>query len=142
MDLLARRVTIPFNGGSISGTIGLLQSVFGEGLVADQLGKNTIVSRRAHTRRRVIGQPATNVKGSSYNLQSWSAAGSGAAVGGEPIRILVNESWWTLRLTGSHDAFNNFLKQGGWAGSKVVLWRSQRGKPHGPFKGSLPEVGA
>lgn len=139
MDLKARKVTIPFNGGSVTGTIGLLEAVFGEQLVADQQGKLTAVARRAHSRRRVIGGPSESVAAASYNLTSYGARGNGPASGGEPIQVFYAGDWWTMRLTGSHTAFDGFLKQGGFAGGKVVLWRSEKGTKYGPYQSQQPD---
>jgi hypothetical protein len=134
MDPKKRRVTIPFNGGSITGKIGILESVFGESLVNESRGRLTAVTRRAHSRRRVIGGDTSSVAGAQYNLTAYGSRGSSLASGGEPIRVLSDGDWWTLRLVGSHDAFENFLKQGGFAGGKVVLWKSEKNTDYGPYE--------
>jgi hypothetical protein len=133
MDPNKRRLTIPFNGGSITGSLGLLEFLFGERLVAEQLGKKTAVTRRAHSRRRVIGGDSSSVAGAEYELTSYGARGSSQASGGEPVRVLADGDWWTLRLVGSHEAFDKFLKRGGFAGGKIVLWQSEKGTDYGPY---------
>jgi hypothetical protein len=134
MDPKARTTTIPFNGGSITATRGLLEAIFGEELVADASENERTVERQSHTRTRVIGQGSTMVAGSSYSITSYGKRAGGTAAGGEDIQVIVDGDPWTMRLTGSHQAFNNLLKQGGFAGGKVVMWYSAKGTAYGPYK--------
>lgn len=132
-DLQASRVTIGFTGGALTGTKGVLEAVFGPSFVTDAQEASTQITRRAHQRRRRIGGPATSVAGASYSNPKVTSPASGSTLGGEAIRVLVDGSWWTLRLSGSHKAFNQLLKAGSFGAGRVVFWRSEAGRRYGPF---------
>jgi hypothetical protein len=135
-DLLASRVSVGFTGGTITATRGLLEAVFGAQFVKDGLTGEKQISRRAHTRRRKIGGPSTSVASAQYSVPAVSASSGGQALGGEAVRVLVGGKWWTMRLTGSHKAFNALLGSGLFEGGKVVFWRAESGKKYGPYTGA------
>lgn len=136
VDPKVRRTTIPFNGGSITATRGLLEAVFGDQLVADNSVRTVSVERRAHSRTRVIGGATSSVAAAEYTLTKYGKRSSGSAAGGEDVVFVVDGEPWTMRLTGSHEALDNFLKQGGFAGDKVVMWQSAKGTTYGPYRAS------
>lgn len=136
VDPKLRQTTIPFNGGSITATRGLLEAVFGDQLVADNSVRTVSVERRAHSRTRVIGGSTTAVAAAEYTLTKYGKRSSGSAAGGEDVVFVVDGEPWTMRLTGSHEALDNFLKQGGFAGDKVVMWQSAKGTTYGPYRAS------
>jgi|694.fasta_scaffold69503_5 hypothetical protein len=132
-DLLASRVTVSFNGGSLTAKRGVLRAVFGDQFIKDGLTAETQISRRAHQRRRKIGGPTTSVSAASYSIPAMSTSSGGSTLGGEAIRVLVDGKWWTMRLSGSHKAFNALLGSGLFESGKVVFWRAESGRPYGPF---------
>ena len=42
-------------------------------------------------------------------LRNYGSGDSSRASGGEPIKFLIDGSWWTARLTGTHQDFMNYL---------------------------------
>lgn len=132
-DLLASRVTVGFPGGALTATRGLLQAVFGPEFVQQSLTAETQITRRAHTRRRKIGGPTTPVAAASYSLPAVASVSGGSTLGGEAVRVLVDGSWWTMRLTGSHKAFNALLRSAIFEAGKVIFWRAESGKRYGPY---------
>lgn len=134
VDPKVRRTTIPFNGGSITATRGLLEAVFGAQLVADSSVRTVNVERRSHSRIRVIGGATTAVAAAEYTLTKYGKRSSGSAAGGEDVVFVVDGDPWTVRLSGSHEALDNFLRQGGFAGDKVVMWESAKGTKYGPYR--------
>jgi hypothetical protein len=133
LDLKAVKLTIPLEGCSITATRGLLEEVFGADFIRSELTEGVQVNRKPHSRRRRIGGPTTSVAGASYKTGGLSSGSASQALGGEAIRVAVNGSWWTMRLTGSHKAFNKALGSSLFGQGKVVLWRSEKGKSYGPF---------
>lgn len=141
-DLLARKVSIGFPGGNITATRGLLEAVFGEALVQQQAGEPRQVSRKGHTRVRVIGGPATGVSASTANFGPGGGARDLNTMGGEAIQVLYEGDWWTMRLNGSHRAFNEFLGSAQYQAGKLVMWRSEKGTTYGPFTSETEIIGA
>jgi len=132
-DLLARKLSMGFPGGSLTATRGLLQALFGQDLVlASQVGEAN-VSRQGHTRIRVIGGSSTGVASSSFVRKKYGAARSNGGSGGEPIQMLYQGDWWTVRLSGSHQALNSWLGSSLWQSGNIVMWRSEKGTTYGPF---------
>ncbi len=133
IDLLARKISMGFPGGSLTATRGLLQALFGEDLVqASQVGESN-VSRLGHTRTRVIGGPSTGVASSSFVRKQYGAARANGGSGGEAVQMLYQGDWWTVRLSGSHQALNDWLGSSLWQSGNVVMWRSEKGTTYGPF---------
>ena len=134
IDLKARRISVNFPGGSLTGPYGLIEAVFGQ-LVAESGGnaEPTQVQRGAYSIQRVIGGPTTSVAGSTYTLKKYPKAVNGGAAGGEAIKVLHNGDWWTLRLSGSHQDFNAWCENAVNAGGIGFLWKSERGTSYGPF---------
>lgn len=133
MDQNARRITMGFPGGSLSATRGLLVALFGPDLVnASQTGTATI-SVQGHSRTRVIGGPSISVSGTSYSRKKFPSGRSNGGAGGEAIKLMVAGDWWTARLTGSHQDFNDWLENSTWASGNTAMWRSEKGTTYGPF---------
>jgi hypothetical protein len=137
-DTNKRKVTINFPGGSLTANYGLMVAVFGENKVgAAMVPVLQQIEREGHPREVVIGQPAINVRPASYVRKKYPSSQTYAAGNGEPIRIRYAGDWWTFRLSGSHQDFNDFL--GGElteeeAGGGALYWRSEKGSKYGPFK--------
>lgn len=133
IDQNARRVTMGFPGGSLSATRGLLVALFGPELVnASQTGTAS-VSVQSHSRVRVIGGAATAVSSTTYTRKKFPSGRSNGGAGGEAIKLMVAGDWWTARLTGSHQDFNDWLENSTWASGNTAMWRSEKGTTYGPF---------
>ncbi len=136
LDTQARQVALNFPGGSLTATKGLLEAVFGPDLTgAGESVTTSTVSVSGHSRVRVIGGPATSVGSYNYARKKYPSSVAGGAAGGEAIALLVNGSYWTARLTGSHQAFADFLTGASFFLSGALFWRSERGTQYGPFGG-------
>lgn len=133
VDPNARKLTLSFPGGSLTATRGLLTSLFGPGLIAAESTGTATVSVKAHQRVRVIGGPAKNIAANSYTRTKYPSGTLSGSAGGESIAIFDEGDWWTARLSGSHQDFNAFLEGATWASNKTINWRSEKGKPYGPF---------
>jgi len=133
-DPKARRISLGFDGGSLTASRGLLEALFGVDLVQQNEVATITVSRKTHSRFRVIGGNSTSVQATSYTRKRYGQAGSDAASGGEANPPLYEGEWWTARLSGSHQKFNAWLKGSTWASGKTAYWRSEKGTKYGPFK--------
>lgn len=137
-DTMNRKVAINFPGGSVRGAYGLLLAVFGENKIGAATAASTSsVTRSGHTRVRVIGQPGQSIAETTYTRTKYPSSQSSGPAGGEPIKVFSGGDWWTLRLSGNHESFNNFL--GGVlteeeAGSGALYWKSEKGTAYGPFQ--------
>lgn len=136
VDSEARKLTIGFNGGSLTATKGLLSALFGPDLVQQASDETIAVAVRSHQRFRVIGGDSTSVASSNYSRKRYPQGGKSASAGGEPIRLFVDGDWWTARLSGSHQSFNAFLRSSSWGSGENAIWKSERGTSYGPFKSS------
>lgn len=134
VDPLARKISIGFPGGSLTATRGLLEAIFGEDLVNSGQYGEANVSVQGHSRVRVIGGASTPVAAHSYTAKKYPTGQRGGGSGGEPIQFLMNGDWWTARLTGSHQALNEWLDTKPGSSSTTLQWRSEKGTPYGPFQ--------
>lgn len=139
-DPNARKISIGFPGGSITATRGLLTAIFGPDLVAQAEAEQISVSRKSHTRVRVIGGDSTSVGATSYAVKRYGAAPSNGGAGGEAIAMMYQGDWWTARLSGSHQDFNSWLKNSTWASGVAAMWRSEKGTKYGPFVPPAPVI--
>jgi hypothetical protein len=137
-DSKARRITITYDGGSLTASRGLLESIFGPALVASAGSQPLLVLRESHTRSEYPGGPRTAVSGSTFTLKRYGKPNSGGPSGGEPILLYVGGAPFTARLSGSHQAFCDYLKNSTWQSGNDAFWRSQHGTPYGPFRGDEP----
>jgi hypothetical protein len=133
MDADARSVTLNYTGGSLTTTIGVAKSLFGDQydqLVSTAVPVNTSVS--AHQRVRVIGLPASNVTAHSRDYQGWPTSQANGAAAGKKVLIAWtgSEGNWTGRVTGALADFGSFLTE---TTDKAVVFRSSRGTKYGPF---------
>lgn len=134
LDPQARKIALNFPGGSLTATRGLLEALYGPNLTgAGEAVTTKQVSVSGHSRTRVIGGPSKNVAGSTYTLKRYPSTVSGGAAGGEAIALLVDGKYWTARLAGSHQNFNDFLTGTSFYQNAPLFWRSEKGKPYGPF---------
>jgi hypothetical protein len=121
MDPKARKFTLSWDGGYLTATVGLLESIYGQDFM-DKVGagKAKTITVKSHSRTRVIGGPATTVAAHQYGLIEYPRFINGGAAGGQPIEIEKAGSWWTVRLGGSVQDFK--------------AWLSGAGKPLSPFQ--------
>ena len=140
VDAKARRVSVGFPGGAISGTRGLLEAAFGAGLVAAEQSGSQTVAVKGHLRTRVIGQLPKVIAPNAYTLKKFPSGRSNGGAGGEAIQLLVDGDWWTARLTGSHQDFNDWLSGATWSSGKTIMWRSEKGTTYGPFKATTTPI--
>lgn len=134
VDLDAREVTINYQGGSLTMTVGNAKHLFGEG--SEFIGTGGIpktVSVKTHPRVRVIGKGSRTIESFSYSYEQWPSSGHGLAAGGTPVMMTWERSQgsWLARVTGPLYALANFLEQE----SPVQVWfQAKGGKNYGPFK--------
>jgi len=91
------------------------------------------VNRNGHTRTRVIGGNSTSVASANYVKKRFGSGRSNGGSGGEAIQFMIDGDWWTVRLSGSHQALNSWLGSSLWQSGNIVLWRSEKGTTYGPF---------
>ena len=133
MDPLATKQTINYTGGSLTMTVGALQSLFGDDLDGlTSKAEDVTVEVTGHSRTRVIGGDATAVKGHTYTYKQWPTSESGQAAGGAVVYMAWpgSEGSWTARVTGSFADLGTFLQDSTPTG---VTFVSQRGTKYGPF---------
>lgn len=133
MDPDARSVTLNYVGGSLTTTIGVAKSLFGEGfdqLVSTPVPVNTPV--KSHQRVRVIGQPASSVTAHARDYQGWPTSQANNAAAGTKVFLTWTDSNgnWSGRVTGALADFGTFLSE---TTDKAVVFRSSRGTKYGPF---------
>ena len=129
---LYKDFTISFPGGSIKATKDVLLSMFADPSALDTCSPDEkIVLRKQHTRTAYPGGPTSQVKETTFIKKNYSNGGTSRAAGGEPIGILINGTYWTARLTGSHQDFMDYLCDNRAALAEgFSYWKSQKGKPY------------
>jgi hypothetical protein len=140
VDPNARKMSIGFPGGSVTGTRGALSALFDAQTLQDAVYGSTNVSVSAHSRTRVIGGASTAVASSSYTATKYPTGQRSGGSAGEAIKVLIDGDWWTLRLTGSHQAFNAWLSGLPSPGSQGFQWKSEHGTPYGPIGSNAPAL--
>lgn len=126
-------VTLNYTGGSITMPIGNAKSLFGDdgySLLRPE-GEQVTISRKAHSRTRVIGGPSTNVAATTFTYTQWPRSRRSNAAGGEEImmRWEGSEGSWVARMTGSASDLGTFLNN---KAPKAVTF-STKGSNYGPF---------
>ena len=130
---LYRNYTISFAGGSLTATKDILLALFESDNLFDTCSPETKeVSRKQYN---WTSYPQSSdvriVEATSYTLKNYSNGGNSRAAAGEPIKFLINNDFWTARLQGSHQDFQDFL-----CNNKSSLrdgftyWVSQKGSPY------------
>ena len=115
-------------------TRGALEALFGEDAeILTPVPDTTLVTVKSHSRTRVIGEPATNVTGFSYELTQWPTSQANNAAAGEVVLIAWDGSDgdWTGRVTGAMSALGIWFVS---TSTKPVVFRTQRGTKYGPFQ--------
>lgn len=130
---LYRNYTISFPGGSLTATKDVLTSMFEKSNLPDTCSPETKeVSRKGYNWTRFPGDPDVRIVApTSYTLKNYSNGGNSRAAAGEPIKILINNDFWTARLVGSHQAFMDYLCENKDAlVDGFTYWQSQKGSPY------------
>ena len=129
-------LTVNYPGGSLTMTVGALKSLFGaDAPIIVPSPEEKTVTVKSHSRVRVIGEPASNVTGFSYNFTQWPTSQANNAASGSVVLV----SWegsdgdWTGRVTGALSALGTFFLANS---TKGVAFRSERGTKYGPFQQS------
>lgn len=130
---LYRNYTITFPGGSLRATKDVLASMFEDDNLPDTCSPETVeVSRKqSNWTSYPFSDEVRIVAATTYTLKKYGSGGSSRAASGEPIKILINDDFWTARLSGSHQAFMDYLCQN--RASLVdgfTYWKSQKGKEY------------
>lgn len=130
---LYRNYTISFPGGSLTATKDVLASMF----EADNLPDTCSPEVKRVSRKESLWTPypgATEFKRIApyeYDLKNYSTGGNSRAAAGQPIKILINNDYWTARLVGSQQAFQDYLCDNR---SSLIdgftYWQSAKGKPY------------
>ena len=133
-DPKAKGFTVNYTGGSLTMAVGTLESLFGaDAEILTPVPGTETVSVKSHSRTRVIGKPASNVSGYSYENIQWPTSQANNAAAGEACLFAWDGSDgnWTGRVTGALSALGVFLAANS---TKTVVFRSERGTKYGPFK--------
>ena len=133
-DPKAKSSTVNYTGGSLTMPVGTLESLFGaDAEILTPVPGTETVTVKSHSRTRVIGQPASNVTGYSYENIQWPTSQANNAAAGEACLFTWegSEGTWTGRVTGALAALGIFLAANS---TKTVVFRSERGTKYGPFK--------
>ena len=135
-DPKAKQFTLNYAGGSITSTVGVFESLFGtDSEILNPVPETETVTVKKHFRTRIIGQPATEVQGYSYENIQWPTSQAGNAAAGKLILIdwEGSEGDWTAMVSGSFAGLGVFLSANS---PKTVKFRSERGTKYGPYKKS------
>ncbi len=133
-DPKAKQFTLNYAGGSITSTVGVFESLFGEDSeILNPVPSTETVTVKSHTRTRVIGGPASTVTGYSYENIQWPTSQAGNSAAGKLIFIdwEGSEGAWSAMVAGSFAGLGVFLSANS---PKVVKFRSERGTKYGPYK--------
>jgi len=105
------KLTITFPGGSLTAKRDVLESIFDASLLPSTCDPSEVtVSPKQYVRTKYAGAaPSAIIQKQPYVLRNYGSGDSSRAAGGEPIKFLIDGSWWTARLTGTHQDFMNYL---------------------------------
>ena len=129
---LYKTFTISFPGGSLSATRDVLASIFKDDVLPGTCNPVvTDVSRKEYVITPYPGGPVSKIiKTDPYQIKNYSNGRSSRAAAGEAIKFLINGSFWTARLTGTHQDFMDWLcANTDSLEGDTTYWVSGRGKP-------------
>lgn len=133
-DPLARKITLNYDGGSLTMTQGNFISLFGEdSSIFGADGQPVSHGVKAHTRTRVIGGVSTNVTAHTRDFIQWPTNSRDAAAGGESVTMewIGSEGPWDCRVSGPLWKLGTFLQT---SSPKSVWFHAKGGKGYGPFQ--------
>ena len=133
MEPDAQQVTLNYSGGSLTTSVGVAKSLFGENydlLVSTAVPVNTSVS--SHSRTRVIGEAPSTVSAHTRDYQQWPTSNANNAAAGKKVLLAWDGSSgdWVGRVTGAMADFGTFLSE---SAPKAVKFRTSRGTKYGPY---------
>jgi len=129
---LYRSFTVTFPGGSLTATRDVINSIFKTSALPSTCSPSeTTVNRKEYSRTAYPGGPIGQlIKTEPYTLKNYSNGRSSRAAAGEAIKFLINGSFWTARLSGSHQNFMDYLCENlDSLQGDSTYWVSNRGKP-------------
>jgi len=127
-------LTVNYPGGALTMTVGAWKALFGvDTPILVPIPETKTVTVKSHSRVRVIGQPASNVTGFSYDFTQWPTSQANNAAAGDVILMSWegSDGQWTGRITGAMSDLATFLSNNS---IKPVQFRSERGTKYGPFQ--------
>jgi hypothetical protein len=127
-------LTVNYPGGALTMTVGAWKALFGvDTPILVPIPETKTVTVKSHSRVRVIGQPASNVTGFSYDFTQWPTSQANNAAAGDVILMSWegSDGQWTGRITGAMSDLATFLSNNS---LKPVQFRSERGTKYGPFQ--------
>ena len=133
-DVLARRISVNYDGGSITMSQGNFIDLFGEN--ANEIagaGEEKAFSVKQHTRTRVIGGASKTIPQYTKQFIQWPTNSRDGASGGEEVVMewIGSEGPWTCRVTGPLWKLGSFLNNNS---PKSVWFHAKGGKGYGPFQ--------
>ena len=135
-DFDALSVTINYDGGSITLPIGNAKDLFGEdSTLIRQEPTDVTVSKKAHSRVRLIGGATTQVSATTYTYKQFPRRRKSQSAAGEEIVMAWegSEGGWVARMNGPAWMLSDFLNN---SSPKAVTFTTA-GSHYGPFiKGS------
>ena len=135
-DFDALSVTINYDGGSITLPIGNAKDLFGEdSSLVRQEPEDVTVSKKAHTRTRLIGGASTQVAATTYTYKQFPRRRKSQSAAGDEIVMQWEDSegQWVARMNGPAWKLGDFLNT---SSPKAVTFTTA-GSHYGPFiKGS------
>ena len=133
-DLLARQITVNYDGGSLTMSQGNYIDLFGEdNTTIGAAGEPVTQGVKAHTRVRVIGGGTTNVQAHNREFIQWPSNSRDGAAGGQAVVMewIGSQGPWQCRVTGPLWKLGTFLQS---SSPKTVWFHAKGGKGYGPFK--------
>lgn len=129
-----REVTLNYTGGSLTSTRGTLEAVFKQDFLPSACqGDPKEISRKQYQMIRVIGDAATTVPASIFNVTSYPKTPSSFASGGRPIMLFADGAWWTARQSGNIQDLVTFLCANLESLENVLFLQSPSGAKYGPY---------
>lgn len=133
-DQWTKDATLSYPGGGLTAAYGnLAQTLNMSGLGFQCNPLETLVTVNPTSVERVIGQPATARKGTSYSRKKFSKKNSSNAAGGQIVTIRTPVGDYTARLTGSMTRLVDFFCDNANLIFDEVWIYSPRGAAYGPL---------
>ena len=133
-DPLARRMSVNYDGGSITMTQANFIDLFGENSnVIGAAGQPVEFSVKEHTRTRVIGGASKTIPRYTKQFIQWPTNSRDGAAGGEEVVMewIGSQGPWTCRVSGPLWKLGSFLQS---TSPKSVWFHAKGGKGYGPFQ--------
>ena len=133
MDPDAQQVTLNYEGGSMTTTVGAAKSLFGTNYdLLVSTPADVLSEVDGHPRVRVIGGPTSQVRAHNREYKQWPTSNANNAAAGKKVLLTWegSEGDWVARVTGAMADFGTFLSQ---SAPKAVKFRTSRGTKYGPF---------